>query len=72
MIPLWKRNTWMNLYIFINNEYTFNNYKAVPNMIHHLQNNDQQEESIKHITIQANVCLVGLHILHISHFYFIF
>lgn len=51
LIPLWKRNIWMNMYVFITDNSSFDDYKATPDWACHLQNIDEQE-FIKHINIQ--------------------
>lgn len=43
-IPLWKKNIWMDLYIFINPHDKFNDYSAIPNWKISLQNNNVRED----------------------------
>jgi hypothetical protein len=38
LVPLWKKNIRMNLYIFINSELQFNDYSASPNWKIDIQN----------------------------------
>lgn len=40
LVPLWKKNTWMTLLIYINSDNLFSDYKAEPNWKFQLQNND--------------------------------
>lgn len=51
LIPLWKRNIWMDLYVFVTDKSSFDDYKATPDWACHLQNTEEQE-FIKHINIQ--------------------
>jgi hypothetical protein len=39
LVPLWKKNIWMDLYIFINPQIDFNDYNAMPQWKISIQNN---------------------------------
>lgn len=58
LVPLWKKNIWMTLSIYINSDHVFSDYGSQPNWKIQLQNNDIQavKKAMMNITV--------------SHFYF--
>ncbi|KAI9245738.1 cleft lip and palate transmembrane protein 1-domain-containing protein [Helicostylum pulchrum] len=65
LVPLWKKNTWMTLSIYINSDNLFSDYKAEPNWKFQLQNNDSPiltnavvDITHKNVAIYAHIFLV--------------
>lgn len=57
LIPLWKHNIKMNLYLFINTDLQFSDYSATPDWRTDVRNQHSQDRQIQ-LLIPVSVCLV--------------
>lgn len=57
LVPLWKKNTWMTLFVYINSNHSFSDYKAKPDWQFQLQNNDRRILTKTMLEITVNVYL---------------
>lgn len=54
LIPLWKNNIRMNLYVFINSEARFNDYQATPSWKVTIINQQQEYNLLNHLLIPVS------------------